>query len=80
MIVTKWNKRVVIRRFKSYAYDEVMQRDKVNLDIFWLKYERLEYLWDLAPQQGDCSIDCWEFTGGIDVFSAIYEELGEEFE
>ena len=29
-------------RFKSYTYDELMQRDKVNLDIFWLRDESLE--------------------------------------
>lgn len=29
-------------RFKSFTYDELMQRDKVSLDIFWLKDESLE--------------------------------------
>ena len=29
-------------RFKSFSYDELMQRDKVNLDIFWLRDESLE--------------------------------------
>ena len=29
-------------RFKAFAYDELMQRDKVSLDIFWLKDESLE--------------------------------------
>jgi type I restriction enzyme M protein len=27
---------------RSYAYDELLQRDKVSLDIFWLKDDRLE--------------------------------------
>lgn len=29
-------------RFKSFTYDELIKRDKVNLDIFWLKDEALE--------------------------------------
>jgi type I restriction enzyme M protein len=29
-------------RFKSFTYEEVAKRDKLNLDIFWLKDESLE--------------------------------------
>lgn len=29
-------------QFKSFTYDELINRDKVNLDIFWLKDEALE--------------------------------------
>ena len=29
-------------RFKCFTYDELMKRDKVNLDIFWLKDDALE--------------------------------------
>ncbi len=29
-------------RFKSFAYEELTKRDKLNLDIFWLKDESLE--------------------------------------
>ena len=29
-------------RFKCYTYDELLKRDKINLDIFWLKDESLE--------------------------------------
>jgi len=29
-------------RFKSFTYDELTKRDKVNLDIFWLKDDALE--------------------------------------
>ncbi len=29
-------------RFKSFAYDELLKRDKANLDIFWLKDESME--------------------------------------
>jgi type I restriction enzyme M protein len=29
-------------RFKSFTYEELVKRDKLNLDIFWLKDESLE--------------------------------------
>src|SRR3954452_12265685 len=29
-------------RFKSFTYEELTKRDKINLDIFWLKDESLE--------------------------------------
>ena len=36
------HKRLEADRFKSFTCDELMQRDKVSLDIFWLKDESLE--------------------------------------
>ena len=29
------------RRFRSYTYDEIIKRDKVSLDIFWIKDKSL---------------------------------------
>jgi type I restriction enzyme M protein len=29
-------------RFKSFTYEDLLKRDKLNLDIFWLKDESLE--------------------------------------
>jgi len=29
-------------RFKPFAYEDLLKRDKVSLDIFWLKDESLE--------------------------------------
>jgi type I restriction enzyme M protein len=34
--------RIETERFKSFTYDDLMKRDKVNLDILWLKDEALE--------------------------------------
>jgi type I restriction enzyme M protein len=35
-------------RFKSFTYEEITERDKLNLDIFWLKDESLEDSANLA--------------------------------
>ena len=36
------HKRKESEQFKSFSYDDLLKRDKVNLDIFWLKDESLE--------------------------------------
>ncbi|HEY8102070.1 MAG TPA: class I SAM-dependent DNA methyltransferase [Burkholderiaceae bacterium] len=38
------HKRVESERFKYLSYDELMARDKANLDIFWMKDDSLENL------------------------------------
>jgi len=36
-------------QFKAFSYDELMKRDKVSLDIFWLKDESMEDTENLPP-------------------------------
>ena len=42
-------KRTETERFHAYSYDELMKRDKVSLDIFWLKDDSLEDIDNLPP-------------------------------
>jgi type I restriction enzyme M protein len=45
------SERVETERFKSFEYDELVARDKVNLDLAWLKDDSLEDLDSLpAPE------------------------------
>ncbi len=37
-----WSEKNLEGRWRSYTYDELLARDKVNLDIFWLRDESLE--------------------------------------
>ncbi|MFN2280069.1 MAG: N-6 DNA methylase, partial [Candidatus Promineifilaceae bacterium] len=37
-----WSEETPDGRWRSYSYEEIMARDKVNLDIFWLRDESLE--------------------------------------
>jgi len=37
-----WSEKNEKGRWRAYAYEELVKRDKVNLDIFWLKDEALE--------------------------------------
>lgn len=45
----KLAKRKETDRFKQFTYDEIVARDKANLDIFWLKDESLEDTENLPP-------------------------------
>ena len=42
-------KREQTERFRRFAYDELVKRDKLNLDIFWLKDDSLEDTANLPP-------------------------------
>jgi type I restriction enzyme M protein len=64
-------------RFKSYTYDELKGRDKLNLDIFWLKDDSLEDTENL-PEPDVLAADIVENLGAaLEQFQAIQEELEE---
>jgi type I restriction enzyme M protein len=43
------HERVATDRFKFYAYEDLVARDKASLDVFWLKDASLDNLDDLPP-------------------------------
>ena len=62
-------------RFKSFTYDELIKRDKVNLDIFWLKDDALEDSANL-PAPGIIAADIVaDLEAALEQFSAIEEDL-----
>jgi type I restriction enzyme M protein len=62
-------------RFKAYTYEELMQRDKASLDIFWLKDDSLEDSEDL-PDPDVIALDIKEnLETALEQFSGIYEGL-----
>jgi type I restriction enzyme M protein len=62
-------------QFKAFPYDELIQRDKVGLDIFWLKDESLEDSENL-PAPDVLARDIAENLGSaLEQFSGIYEDL-----
>ena len=69
------HKRKETERFHSFAYDELMQRDKVNLDIFWIKDESLEDAENL-PEPGVLAAEIIEnLEAALELFGNIEEEL-----
>lgn len=62
-------------RFKSYSYEELIERDKANLDIFWLKDDSLEDVEDL-PEPEVLAADITEnLEAALDQFSQIRDDL-----
>ncbi len=62
-------------RFKSFPYEELLKRDKVNLDIFWLKDESLEDSANL-PDPGVLALEiAEELEAALTQFATIAEDL-----
>ena len=72
------HKRQEMERFKHFTYDDLIQRDKVSLDIFWLKDESLEDMENL-PDPKVLALEIAEnLESALDQFRAIYEDLEKE--
>ena len=65
-------------RFKAFTYDELMQRDKVSLDIFWLKDESLEDSENLPSPDIIASEIVENLESALEQFNGIYEDLEGE--
>jgi type I restriction enzyme M protein len=64
-------------RFKSFSYDELIKRDKLNLDIFWLKDEALEESANLpAPEIIAAEITA-DLEAALEQFATIAEDLAK---
>lgn len=64
-------------RFKVFTYDELIQRDSVNLDIFWLKDESLEDLENLPDPNVLAREIMEDLETALEQFSDLYEDLEE---
>ena len=65
-------------RFKAFAYDELIQRDKASLDIFWLKDDSLEDTENLPEPDIIASEIVENLESALSLFSNIEEELKTE--
>jgi hypothetical protein len=62
-------------RFKAFTYEELTKRDKVNLDIFWLKDDALEESANLpAPEIIAADITA-DLEAALEQFATIAEDL-----
>ncbi|MGY2132369.1 type I restriction-modification system subunit M [Hymenobacter sp. HD11105] len=69
-------KRTETERFKSFTYEELLARDKVSMDIFWLKDETLEDSASLpAPD-----VLALEITENLQAALAQFTSIAEELE
>jgi len=63
-------------KFRAFTYDELMQRDKVSLDIFWLKDESLEDMENLPDPDVLAAEIVENLQAALEQFGGILEDLG----
>jgi type I restriction enzyme M protein len=62
-------------RFRSFTYDELLKRDKLNLDIFWLKDESLEESANLPEPDVIAAEIADDLEAALEQFATIAEDL-----
>ena len=62
-------------RFKGFAYDELVKRDKVNLDIFWLKDDALEESANLPAPEIIAREIAGDLEAALEQFATMAEDL-----
>jgi len=65
-------------QFKAFTYDELIRRDKVSLDIFWMKDESLEDSENLPPPDIIAREIAENLESALEQFNSIFEELGQD--
>lgn len=65
-------------RWRCYSYDELMARDKVSLDIFWLRDESLEDTANLPDPDVLAAEIVEDLQAALEQFSEIAQDLGEK--
>lgn len=69
------SKRAESERWRPFTYEELTKRDKVNLDLFWLKDDSLEDSANL-PDPGVLALEITEdLEAALEQFAAIAEDL-----
>ena len=72
-----WSQENPDGRWRAYDYEELVARDKANLDIFWIRDESLEETANL-PEPDVLAADIVEdLESALEQFRVIAEDLGE---
>ncbi|HEY7819543.1 MAG TPA: N-6 DNA methylase, partial [Vicinamibacteria bacterium] len=69
------NEREEGERFKRFTYEELLERDKVSLDITWLRDESLEDMENLPPPEVIAQEIVEDLEAALAEFAAIAESL-----
>jgi len=72
-----WSEDNTDGRWRCFDYDELIKRDKVNLDIFWIKDESLEDAADLPAPDVLAQEIADDLQAALEQFSGIAEDLQE---
>jgi type I restriction-modification system DNA methylase subunit len=70
------HKREESERFHSFSYEDLLKRDKLSLDLFWLRDESLEGTDKLPPPAEIAASIVEDLQNALEQFMAIAEDLG----
>jgi type I restriction enzyme M protein len=73
------HERAESERFKCFTYDDLVKRDKVNLDIFWLKDESLEDSANLPAPEVIAAEIVEDLEAALEQFADIAADLGPNY-
>jgi len=69
------SKREKTEQFRAFGYEELVSRDKANLDIFWLRDKSLEGSEDLQPPDVIAAEIAENLEAALEQFAEIHEDL-----
>jgi len=72
------HQRTESERFKPFTYDDLIKRDKVNLDIFWLKDESLEDSANFPAPEVIAADIMEDLEAALEQFREIANDLGAD--
>lgn len=72
-----YKKRKETERFKCFTYGDLVKRDKLNLDIFWLKDDSLEDIDSLPSPEVIAAEIVENLEAALEQFRSVAEELDE---
>lgn len=72
------NERVESKRFKCFGYEDLITRDKLNLDITWMKDPALDDADSLLPPEVIAQEIVEDLQAALREFAAIAEALGAQ--
>jgi type I restriction enzyme M protein len=73
-----WSPETMDGRWRAFTYDELMARDKVNLDIFWLRDESLEDSANLPDPDVIAAEIIDDLKSALEQFEGISSDLEQE--
>jgi type I restriction enzyme M protein len=73
-----WSEENPDGRWRAFTYDELVARDKINLDIFWLRDESLEETENLPDPDILAAEIVEDLQSALEQFSGILNELSDD--
>ncbi|HVF71573.1 MAG TPA: hypothetical protein VM940_08190, partial [Chthoniobacterales bacterium] len=70
-----WSEKNDKGRWRAYKYEDLIKRDKINLDIFWLKDEALEDSANLPAPEIIAADIVEDLEAALQQFAAIAQDL-----